>query len=82
MNMTKNMISIFGLTLVLATGVALAQIPDFDLLDRNGDGLVDADEARALPCLATNFDRIAKDRAEGLSRGEFALAVREYCIEE
>lgn len=65
--------------LLLAGGAALAQSPAFDELDANGDGYVSSDEARTLPCLAANFDRIDTESSQGLNRQEFKAAIEEYC---
>lgn len=67
---------------VFALGSApavLAQTPEFDELDADGDGYISRSEAGALPCLAEVYDQIETESLLGLNRGEYAQAVAQYC---
>ncbi len=65
--------------LILGVAPALAAVPSFDDLDRDGNGYISSSEAAALPCLAENFNRIDTESDEGLNRREFQQAVAQYC---
>jgi EF hand len=43
----------------------------FEMLDRNGDGLISRDEAARSPALAANFDELDRNHSNSLDRSEF-----------
>ncbi len=54
---------LFPMMLLVASGTVFAATEEgtdmsFDELDKNGDGIVDRDEAEAAPGLADNFDSL------------------------
>ena len=70
---------VVGILLMTSMSWAFGQTPDFKTLDVDGNRLVSRDEARALPCVAEEYDRIERESEEGLSRREFREAVRTPC---
>lgn len=73
--------SVLALTIALLFGAsaAIAQNPQFEELDGDGDGFISKSEARALPCLSDAFDKIEKQSEKGLSQSEYSSAVQEHC---
>lgn len=49
-----------------------AQSMDYSKLDKNGDGNISKDEAKADPTLSAKFDELDKDKSGSLSTTELA----------
>src|SRR5690606_2248753 len=64
------------LALLSLPAAAVAQMPDFAMLDQNGDGQISRDEARMAPDLLGVFTRVDLNRDDRLNRAEYAEAVR------
>lgn len=64
------LVAVFPIAL---SGIAMAEVPiGFSQLDRNGDGMISASEARDDPRLARDFARLDLDGSGGIERGEYA----------
>lgn len=69
--------------LIAAGGKAVAEpieeVPDFDVLDRDGDGFISEREAAPLECLRDKFSMLETENEQGLNRGEYERAVNRFC---
>lgn len=68
--------AVFALS--LATTWAL-DLPTFEELDADNDGFISESEATALPCLAENYDRIARSDRRGLNPAEYRQSLNSFC---
>jgi hypothetical protein len=55
-----------------ATSQSGAQSMDYSKLDKNGDGNISKEEAKADPSLSAKFDELDKDKSGSLSTTELA----------
>lgn len=78
--MKNSLIAISGLTLLLGTGVALAQwnrgdnFPSFDSVDTNKDGMVSMEEAKAHPGMVSAVTKGQPENVEESMKSFFSAA--------
>ena len=84
------LIKVAALAAVLAAGTALAQTypstsssqssaeaTDYTKLDKNGDGNISKDEAKADPSLSAKFDTLDTDKSGSLSTTELSAKMKD-----